>query len=296
MNLDEYGFPRAADFDEKQRRGPRSGAVTGRRVVLLVLAILVALAGAALVEFGPEIERKLAQALNLRDRDPEALQQAMLTAVQEKRFGDAAQICGKLLRMQPRNLRLQLLQANLYFMAGDQKRALAACDAVHAKLPNDSNPLHLKASIQAKFKDYKGAVATADAAVKLEPDSPMALNNRAYFRALARTNLKEALADVEEALKQEPDNESYIDTRAYLLYLFGRFDESLVEYNRILENGEVRRRAQEDLGEIYFHRCLVFKELRNERRMKEDYDRARRSGFVIDEEPPPIVKKGATKA
>jgi tetratricopeptide (TPR) repeat protein len=295
MKLDEFGFPRPADFDERPAKPPRAAGVTGRRVGLLVGAVLIALAGAAIVEFGPEIEAKLARALNVGGRGPEAMQQAMIQAMREQRFGDAAAICGKLVRMQPKNARLQMLQAQLFLQAGQDKKAIGVCDELVSKNPGDEQPLLLKASIQAKIGQYKEAVKTSDEVLKLAPDDPTALNNRAYFRALARVDLKEALDDVQRALKEQPDNETFIDTRAYLFYLFGRFDEALADYNRILEDGGPRMQL-EDVGEIYFHRGLLFKHMGDDRRMKEDYDRARRSGFKITEEPPPHVLKGVKKA
>jgi len=296
MKLDEYGFPLAADFDEKPKRFRRPGAVTGRRVALLVVAILIAVGGAALVEFAPEIERKLAQAFNLANRDPQALQQAMIGAIQQGRFGDAAEICGRLVKMQPRNARLQMVQAQLYAQAGQPQKALAVCDDLVARRPDDPRPLNMKASLLAKTKRYKDAIKACDAVLKLEPGDPTGLNNRSYFRAMARVDLKEALEDVQKALAKEPDNETFIDTRAYLYYLFGRFDEAMADYNRILAGDGFRVRNLDDMGEIYFHRGLLYKHMGDQQRMQEDYERARRSGFAIEDEPPPLVVKGLKKA
>jgi tetratricopeptide (TPR) repeat protein len=297
MKLDEFGFPLPADFDEKASRARRSPtAVTGRRMVLLFGAVLIALAGAALVEFGPEIENKLAQLLNLQDRNPQVLQQALMAAIQERRFAEAGDICGKLMRRHPRKLQLQMFQAQLYMQGGEHAKALTVCDEVLSRRPNDAGPLTMKASILAKMKDYKHAIAVCNRLLKLDPGDPTGLNNRAYFRALARVDLKEALEDVEQALKQEPDNETFLDTRAYLYYLFGRFDEALADYNRILADGGRTVRGLDDAGEIYFHRGLLFKHMGDERRKEEDYDRARQAGFKIEEEPAPLVIKGAKRA
>ena len=296
MKLDEFGFPKPADFDEKASRSRREGVVTGPRVLLLLGAVLIALAGAALVEFGPEIERKLAQAFNLRDRDPQVLQQALVGAIQERRFGDAADICNKLLKMNPNNVQLRLFQAQLYMQAGQQKKALAVCDQVVASRPKDPRPLNLKASILARFKEYREAIKACDGVLAIEPDDPTGLNNRAYFRAMARIDLKAALDDVQKALEAEPDNETFLDTRAYLYYLFGRFDEALADYNKILADGGRRIRSLDDAGEIFFHRGLLYKHMGDERKMREDYDRAKKAGFQIEDEPPPLVVKGVKNA
>jgi len=296
MNLDEFGFPKPADFDEKAARVRREGVVTGPRLLLLVGAVLIALAGAAIVEFSPEIERKLTQALNLKNRDPQIIQQGLMAAIQERRFADAAELCGKLVTMNPHNDKLRLFQAQLFMQAGQNKKALAVCDEVVSNRPKDPGPLNIKASILAKLKDYKRAIKACDSVLDLDPDDPTGLNNRAYFRAMARTDLKEALDDVQKALQAEPDNETFLDTRAYLFYLFGRFDDALADYNRILGDGGRRARGIEDVGEIFFHRGLLYKHMGNDRKKQEDFDRAKRSGFAIEDEPPPLVTKGVKKA
>lgn len=296
MKLDEFGFPEPADFDEKASRSRREGVVTGPRVMLLLGAVLIALAGAALVEFGPDIERKLAQALNLRDRDPQLLQQALFAAIQERRFGDAADVCNKLLKIDPSNVKLRLFQARLYFQAGQQKKALASCEELISRRPKDPEPLNLKASILARQKDYKEAIKACNGVLSLDPNDATGLNNRAYFRAMARVELKEALDDVQKALETEPDNVIFLDTKAYLLYLFGRFDEALADYNKILADGGRRVSALDDAGEFFFHRGLLYKHMGDERKMREDYERARRAGFQIEEEPPPFIAKGVKNA
>jgi tetratricopeptide (TPR) repeat protein len=296
MKLDEFGFPKPADFDEKASRSRREGVVTGPRVLLLLGAVLIALAGAALVEFGPEIEQKLAKAFNLRDRDPQLLQQALFAAIQERRFGNAADTCDKLLKLDPNNAKLRLFQAQLYLQAGQQQKALASCEELISHRPKDPRPLNLKASILARQKEYKEAIKACDRVLALDPNDPTGLNNRAYFRAMAKVDLKEALHDVQKALEAEPDNETFLDTRAYVYYLFGRFDEALADYNRILADGGLRVRTLDDAGEIFFHRGLLYKHMGDERKMREDYDRARRAGFQIEEEPPPLVAKGVKNA
>jgi tetratricopeptide (TPR) repeat protein len=296
MRLDEYGFPLPADFDDKAKSRGLPGAVTGRRLALLFVALLIASAMAVFVEFRPEIEQKLAQLLHLKDRDAMALQQAMVVAMQQGRFGEAADLCGKLAKLQPNNLQLRFAQVQLYAQAGQWQKALAVCDDLQAKFPKDGRTLNMKASILAKCKNYKGAVKACDKMLALDPGDPTALNNRAYFRALARIDLKDALDDVQKALDQDPDNETFLDTRAYLYYLFGRYDEALADYNRILADGGKRIRGLDDMGEIYFHRGLLYKQMGDERKMREDYERARRAGFKIEDEPGPLVAKGANKA
>ena len=57
--------------------------------------------------------------------------------------------------------------------------------------------------------------------------APGTLNNFAYFRSLASTNLDKALEEINRALEFEKDEISFRDTRAWVYYQMGRLSEAL---------------------------------------------------------------------
>lgn len=140
-----------------------------------------------------------------------------------------------------------------------------------------------------------------------------ALNHAAYARALAKTDLKQAKSLVDEALRLfTPNDESALaaleDTRGYIRYLAGDLEaarEDLETALRRLETGVkldlaevqlfgqmaidgrlqeyVRDQIQRGLGEVHYHRGLVYEKLGDLAKARKDFQRAEELGF----EPPP---------
>ena len=71
-------------------------------------------------------------------------------------------------------------------------------------------------------------------AISLDPDSPSAYNNLAWFYADQNTNLEEAIRLCQKAIALEP-KPAYIDTLAQLYYKQGRYDEALQEMSKVIQ-------------------------------------------------------------
>jgi tetratricopeptide (TPR) repeat protein len=179
---------------------------------------------------------------------------------------------------------------------GDYKAAIRAYDRLGQRLMQqrklDVKTFHMnRADLQIRAKEPAAAAGDYSRVLAIEPGNALALNNRAYMRALARMEIDEALQDVEEALKLEGANASYIDTKAYLLYLKGRHREALTLLNQILD-GPGRNDNEPGLdgwGEILFHRALVHRKLGDNDGFQRDMEEARRQGFRHDGIPEPLV-------
>jgi tetratricopeptide (TPR) repeat protein len=266
MEFDRFGLPKGQDFDERPpRTSPR---ITPGRIATLLIVLGIAGAGAALVEFGPEW-------LEGRDKDRRA---QMAGAWQAQ----ANHVMG-------------------LHRIGKDDEALAECDKLIRMAPRMLGPYGLRSSIYAKLGRYREAIDDCNFVLRHVPDDATSLNNRAYFRAMARQDIPAALRDIERSLKLAGEIPAYLDTRAYLHYLNGDFKAALADYDRILENPDfgakdapvaaaADRDADDSFAEIYFHRGLVYKQLGKQKEKEADYARARALGHVIQEEPPPLPK------
>ncbi len=149
-----------------------------------------------------------------------------------------------------------------------------------------------------------------------------ALNHAAYARALAKTDLKQAKSLVDEALRLfTPNDESALaaleDTRGYIRYLAGELEaarQDLETALRRLEAGVklqlaevqlfgqiaiderlqeyVRDQIQRGLGEVHYHRGLVYEKLGDLAKARKDFQRAEELGF----EPPPADGQRVTRS
>ncbi len=64
------------------------------------------------------------------------------------------------------------------------------------------------------------------AALKVNPDNAIILNNYAYSLSKRSYNLDEALEMVSRALEKEPDNPSYLDTKGWVYYKMGNYPDA----------------------------------------------------------------------
>jgi tetratricopeptide (TPR) repeat protein len=91
-------------------------------------------------------------------------------------------------------------------------------------------------SLQQKF-DL--AMADYDMAIKLDPNSSVAHNNRAW--TLWRSgDIQKGLADAERSLALEPNSPHALDTRAHILQSMGHHSRALQDYERAMLFGGAR--------------------------------------------------------
>ena len=160
-----------------------------------------------------------------------------------------------------RNLRLTLIP-DAMGRGGDPSRTQSALTAAAPKMIIGMDVLrHMHISLA--FRDKKmyvtaatGTVTAARAPVPaaLSPQQRLARqidimgaqiaanpadadlwNGRCFLRGQARTDLDTALADCDQALKLKPGTVAYLDSRAMILYLQGKYQESLDAYNAALK-------------------------------------------------------------
>src|SRR3954469_18735930 len=132
----------------------------------------------------------------------------------------------------PRNPNLVFQQAVAIYRQGHLDEAVALCRKTLKADPNHVPALHLLGVISLRKRDPAGAVEAFDRLLKLQPNSPDVLNNRAM--ALYDVGRKdEALASLDSALALRPDYREALNNRAGLLDALRRFSEAADTYARL---------------------------------------------------------------
>ncbi len=174
--------------------------------------------------------------------------------------------------------------------------------------------------VHARRRDYPRALADLAEARKWHSETDYdLLNEHAYIRALAKTELPEGLVDIEKALallaqdiaKIERGSAkavlaahvqaTYLDTRGYILHLLEQDAQALLDLDQAIAQEEefyahrvqaysagaeppprwLRQKEliEEGLGTLYHHRGLVHEKLGNVEKTKADFKRRDELGF-----------------
>lgn len=116
-----------------------------------------------------------------------------------------------------------LSRLHLYIAFGERKIYLSPATAPAA------------AEIKPYPKEFLASVlGRLDNLLASSPDDATILNDRCFWRAIARTELAGALADCDKSLKLEPAAPETLDSRAFVLFQQGRYPEALVAYDAAL--------------------------------------------------------------
>ncbi|MCA9199472.1 MAG: hypothetical protein KDA87_18125 [Planctomycetales bacterium] len=119
----------------------------------------------------------------------------------------------------------------------------------------------------------------------------VALNQRAYMRALTGREISEGLDDIQKAFQisgKEKEEGSFLDTRGYLRFKNGQLDDALIDVTRALkliqsesidEEGEAIAAREEAIGVVYYHRFEILSALGKEDSAQFDYDEAMKRDY-----------------
>ena len=167
-------------------------------------------------------EEAIAEARKLQKDRPDralgfALEGEVLAA--QKKWPEAASAYGEGLARQP----LPLLEARRYESlqnAGMTSQANASVAQWMKQNPKDTTMHIFLAERSMIGKDYKGAIAHYQAALKIDPDNTLILNNLAYV--MAESGDPTASQYAERAYRQAPFNPNVVDTYGWALVQNGQ--------------------------------------------------------------------------
>lgn len=115
-----------------------------------------------------------------------------------------------------------------------------ACDADLAKLPADAeNYGHIRAiglfyrsDAKSLSGDYDGAIADADEARKLYPDSRFIMAAQCWARGVANRQLKTAKQNCDDSLEINPDDPNVMDSAGMVALRQGRWADAAAHYSK----------------------------------------------------------------
>lgn len=208
-------------------------------------------------------------------------------------------------------------RAILYRSHGDLTNSLAEIDRILQQFPHHYWSLQFRISLLQRMGRFHEAIPdhdqlVADAADRwsLAPDDPqqslqlaVALNNRAYFRAMAGVELGMAYDEINQAIELSNPwaDHVFLDTRGYIRFLRGEFVDALgdleaavylaeADFNRrrdhlVFEStspaSQIRDEIQwrQELAVIYQHRGRVMQALGHDLAAQADLNRAQELGY-----------------
>jgi tetratricopeptide (TPR) repeat protein/predicted aspartyl protease len=144
------------------------------------------------------------------------------------------------LKLKPDDTDVLLARANLRVRVGDQAGATADLEAISNAAPRDADVHLWVAETYSNMNLLAAAGPEYDLwipAHKADRRLGMALNGRAWIRALLNEQLGEALEDCNAALRLAPHSRQYLDTRGMVRLRQGDYKDSLVDYNQAIAIG-----------------------------------------------------------
>ena len=118
--------------------------------------------------------------------------------------------------------------------------------------PNDVNTLSSLALILDGMKEYQQSDSLYEAALKLDPNSDLILNNFSYSLSERGLQLERALEMAERAVKADSTSPSYLDTIGWVHYQLGNYVAAERYVRKAIDQGEASSVVHEHLGDVYF--------------------------------------------
>lgn len=157
-------------------------------------------------------------------------------------------------KMDPDNVNMRRALVHLFKMNDKTDRAIAECDHIMEMTPVDSDMVfaHMAKGMLLNTLDQSQQAKTEyEAALKIDPDQPMALNNLAYLLAKSLDKPAEALPYAKRASRLRPQDDNVLDTYGWVLSLNGKLGDATGTLLRALE-------INRDNLDATFHLGLVF--------------------------------------
>lgn len=128
-----------------------------------------------------------------------------------------------------------LMEAFQFFQAGNAKRAISICEALHKENPNHPEIFNLLGIISYHTGEPKKAISNYQKAIEINP------NKAEYFTNLgaAQNDLEtydDALESYEKAISLEPHSNSTRFNKAITLRTLGRIEEACDTYQEIIDS------------------------------------------------------------
>ena len=157
-------------------------------------------------------------------------------------------------KLDPSNVDTKRALVHLYKMNNKTDRAIAECDHIIEMNPGDANLVfaHMaKGMLLSPEGKVQQAKAEYEAALKIDPDQPLALNNLAFLLAERLKKPAEALPYAKHASRLQPRDDNVLDTYGWILSLNGKLGDAAGTLLRALEINRDNVDATLHLGEVF---------------------------------------------
>jgi tetratricopeptide (TPR) repeat protein len=160
------------------------------------------------------------------------------------------------LELYPNQGMIYYLQGFAYLRKYDHKKAAYSLEA--ARKLSSSNAT-LTAQINAMLgdayygaKEYAKSYAAFDAALALNPNDEIVLNNYSYYLALRKEKLDRADRMASQLIREHPDQAAYLDTYAWVLFAQEKYKEAQKVMEKVLTLPGANATHYEHYGDILF--------------------------------------------
>ncbi len=183
--------------------------------------------------------------------------QYLLLLYYSKSWRHTAEVSTILLQRFPSQRDPLLVRASAEREENNYKDAIRDYEAYIAYAPTDSatimNGYPPLGDAYYYLGDWQNAFNCYKKALKVVPDSPLLLNNYAYFMALQGKNLKKAREMSRRCVEREPDNPTYLDTYAWILHLMGQDLEAKAHFKHaMLYGGKEQAAVLDHYAEVLY--------------------------------------------
>ena len=152
----------------------------------------------------------------------------------------------------PREFRVYLLLGLSYSRLEKNEEAVENLWQSLKLNPGDVNTLSSLALILDGMKQYEQSDSLYEAALKLDPNSDLILNNYSYSLSERGLQLDRALKMASQAVKADSTSPSYLDTIGWVHYQLGNYVEAERYVRKAIDQGEASSVVHEHLGDVYF--------------------------------------------
>jgi tetratricopeptide (TPR) repeat protein len=211
-----------ADLDKTVPIGPNDHELHQMRAVALTLVNRKADADAELAQMLPAMPTAESYLLRASIRDPSDLDGKLADA-------DAA------LKLQQGSTAAVELKINVEIEKGEIKDAVAILDHAIELNPDDVGLLRRRATMRADAHQLDLAVEDFDRIAAKKPGNLDGLLDACRAKALAGKNFDGALADCQAALKLDPASDEAKEARGFIYLRFGHFDAAIADYDDVLQ-------------------------------------------------------------
>ncbi|MEA1085917.1 aspartyl protease family protein [Sphingomonas sp. CD22] len=181
----------------------------------------------------PQADADLTEAIRLAPQQGHYYYQRATVRLMERQTGAAHDDLDKALALTPDDAEAHVLRARMRLAAHDRPAATEDIEAADRAAPAASDLRLALGSLYGDIDRFDRAIAQFDGWLHVHPDDsrkPVALNDRAWARALADRDLAAALADADSAIRQRRDNPRFLDTRGLIRLRMGDYAKAIEDY------------------------------------------------------------------